>query len=486
MAVGARSHSARDLVQSRLDGGGRYQRWVLLTALAGMFATTFPVTLLAVSLSTIAQDFGTTETLIAWVISAPLLASAVALPILGKLGDLYGHRRVFLTGFVVSTIVTATTVFAWDPYSLIALRGLAVMIGAATIPSSMALINSVHAPGERAKAMGWWSLVAAGSPAIGLVIGGPLIDAVGWRPMFGIQAVLSIVPVVAAFLVLRETPRRHDVGFDIPGALALAAGTGGLMFALNQVPIRGFDAVIIGALAAGISGLAAFAFVESRVAFPLLPLALFRRRNFTTSMLASLFSGAAYMGGFVLAPLLLQSVFALSVSATSLVMLLRPASFAITSPIGGSIATRRGERPVAMFGSAAIAIALLLLGLAGTWDVLWLIAVGLVLQGIGNGTAQPTITATMSNSVDESDFGIAAAAQRMAFQVGSALGISMLTSVYGGTEQAADFLVAYLVGAAIGAVALVFASMMRSTPRQSVTGAGDDRERVELRAAALD
>jgi MFS family permease len=139
-----------------------------------------------------------------------------------------------------------------------------------------------------------------------------------------------------------------------------------------------------------------------------------------------------------------------------------------------------------MFGSAAIAIALLLLGLAGTWDVLWLIAVGLVLQGIGNGTAQPTITATMSNSVDESDFGIAAAAQRMAFQVGSALGISMLTSVYGGTEQAADFLVAYLVGAAIGAVALVFASMMRSTPRQSVTGAGDDRERVELRAAALD
>ena len=200
------------------------------------------------------------------------------------------------------------------------------------------------------------------------------------------------------------------------------------------------------------------------MAFPLLPLEFFRRRNFTASMLAALFSGAAYMGGFVLAPLMLQSVFALSVSATSLVMLLRPASFAITSPIGGTLATRIGERPVAVFGSFAIAVALVLLGLGGTADLLWIVIVGLVVQGIGNGTAQPTITATMSNSVDEADLGIAAAAQRMAFQVGSALGISTLTSIYGGTEQASDFLTAYLVGAGIGALALVFASMMRSTP----------------------
>ena len=236
------------------------------------------------------------------------------------------------------------------------------------------------------------------------------------------------------------------------------------MFALNQVPSRGLDGVIAGSFAIGIAGLVTFCLVEARVAFPLLPLEFFKRRNFTTSLLAAMFSGAAYMGGFILAPLLLQSVFALSVSTTALVMLLRPASFAATSPIGGSIATRIGERPVAMFGSAAIAVALVLIGLGGTADLLWIVVVGLVLQGIGNGTAQPTITATMSNSVDEADLGIAAAAQRMVFQVGSALGISTLTSIYGGTEQAEDFLTAYLVGAGIGAVALVFAAMMRSTP----------------------
>jgi MFS family permease len=457
--------SRRDQVQARIAGSGRYPRWVLLTCLAGMFATTFPVTLLTVSISTIARDFDAPETLVAWVIAAPLLASAVALPILGKLGDLYGQRRVFLIGFTVSTAVTAATTAAWDPYSLIALRSLAVVIGAATIPSSMALINSVHAPEERAKAMGWWSLVAAGSPAIGLVLGGPLIDAVGWRPMFGIQALLSIIPVVAAALILRETPRRADVGFDVPGALTLAVGAGGIMLALNQLPDRGLDALVGAAVAAGLAGLAAFALVESRVAYPLLPLAFFRRRNFTFSMLGTLFSGAAYMGGFVLAPLLLQSVFAYSVSMTSMIMLLRPASFSITSPVGGTLATRLGERPVAIFGATSIAVAMVAIGLGTDRHLVGVVMAALVVQGIGNGTSQPPLTASLSNAVDEHDLGVAAAAQRMMWQVGSALGITVMTSVYGGTEQAEDFLDGYLVGAGLGVAAIAACWMLRSTPR---------------------
>jgi MFS family permease len=485
----ATPNARRDRVQERLRRSGRYPRWVLLTALTGMFATTFPVTLLAVSLSTIADDFGVGETLVAWVISAPLLGSAVALPILGKLGDLYGHRRVFLTGFMVSTVVTAATTLAWDPYSLIVLRSLAVIIGAATIPSSMALINSVHPPKARAKAMGWWSLVAAGSPAIGLVIGGPLIDAVGWRPMFGIQAMLSVVPVVAAFLVLRETPRRHDVGFDVPGAITLALGAGGLMFAVDQFADRGVDGVVVAATALGVAGLASFVWVESRVAFPLLPLGFFRRRNFTASLLSALFSGAAYMGGFILAPLLLQSVFAYSVSATSLIMLVRPLSFSVTSPVGGAVATRIGERPVALFGTVAISLALVGLGFGTETGLVALVVAALILQGIGNGTAQPTITATLSNSVDEPDLGVAAAAQRMTFQVGAAFGITTMTAVYGGTEQASDFLTAYVVGAGLGVTAIVFASFLRSTPQDDAVAAADeadDAREEQVAATAVD
>ncbi len=466
----------RERVQTRLTDSGRYPRWVLLTALAGMFATTFPVTLLAVSIPTIAADFDAPETLLAWVISGPLLASAVALPILGKLGDLYGQRRVFLIGFCVSTVVTALTTLAWDPYSLIVLRGLAVVIGAATIPSSMALINSVHARHERAKAMGWWSLVAAGSPAIGLVVGGPLIDAIGWRPVFGVQAVLSVVPVLVAFLVLRETAPRTDVGFDVPGAVALATGAAGIMLGFNQLPERGADALVGTAFGVGVLGLVAFVAIERRVAFPLLPLELFRRRNFTASMLGSLFSGAAYMGGFVLSPLLLQSVFGYSVAATSLVMLARTASFSASSPAGGALATRFGERPVSVIGAATIAVALLVLGV-GARDQLVIVVVGaLMLQGIGNGATQPTLTATLANSVDEHDLGVAAAAQRMMFQVGSALGITVMISVYGGTGEAADFFAGCVVGAGLGIAAIVAAWFVRSTPKAQRSAAPTDEE----------
>jgi len=479
--VPSTADARRELVQRRLDESGRYPRWVLLTALAGMFATTFPVTLLAVSIPTIADDLDAAQTLVAWVIAAPLLASAVALPILGKLGDLYGQRRVFLIGFAVSTVVTALTTLAWDPWSLIVLRSLAVVVGAATIPSSMALINSVHTPQERAKAMGWWSLVAAGSPATGLVVGGPLIDAVGWRPMFGIQALLSVVPVVAATLVLRETPRRPDVGFDVPGAAALAVGAAGTMIALNQVPERGLDPVVLVAAAVGAAGIATFVAVERRVAFPLLPLDLFRRRSFSASMVASLLSGGAYMGGFVLAPLLLQSVFAYSVSATSLIMLLRTALFSAASPVGGALAARLGERPVAVAGATSIGVALVGLGLGADQRAIALVMVALALQGVGNGATQPPLNAALANAVDEHDLGVAAAAQRMMFQVGSALGITTMTSVYGGTERPSDFLAAYLVGAALGGAAALAAALIRSTPRHDP----DEAEVAERTAAAV-
>lgn len=450
-----------------MEIGDRYKRWALLTALCGMFAATFPVTILAVSLSTIAEDFGSSETLIAWVISGPMLGSALALPILGKLGDLYGHRRVFLIGFATSTVVTALTMLAWDPYSLIVLRTLAVMIGAATMPSSMALINSVRTPSERAQAMGWWSLVVAGAPAIGLVIGGPLIDTFGWRPVFGIQAGLSVIPVVVSFLVLRETERRTTVGFDLPGALSLAFGIGGLMLAVNQFPEVGASSLVVTSVGVGVVGLVAFGFIESRVRYPLLPLTFFRNRNFAFALVASLFTGAAYMGGFILAPLLLQSIFALSVSATSLLMLVRPVAFAVSSPFGGSMASRRGERPVAIFGGASMALALVMVGLGAEISSLALVLVALGIQGIANGTSEPPLNAIVANSVDEADLGVAAASQRMAWSVGSALGVTALTSIYGGTEKPGDFLFAFCIGALLAVAALVFSAFLRSTPRYS-------------------
>lgn len=463
----------RRRVVDRLEERGRYPRWVLVTTLTGMFATTFPVTILAVSLGDIAEDLGSTETVLAWVISGPLLVSAVALPVLGKMGDLYGHRRVFLTGFGLATVAAALTATAWDAGSLIGFRTLTQVIGAATQPTSMALIMGVFAREERVKAMGWWSLVAAGAPAVGLVVGGPLVEAVGWRLLFLIQAVLALGALAVAAVVLQETTRQARVRFDVTGAATLAVGTGALMLALNQGPDRGWvTPLVLAGLVLAPVGLAGFVVAERSAVSPLLPLHYLRRRNFTAPIVSSLFSGAAYMGGFILAPLLMRFVFDYSLSATAFVMLLRPLSYSLSSPVGGHIATRVGERTMAVAGTGILAVALSLFAFAAHVESVTLVVVALVVQGVGNGTARPSLTASMANSVDEADLGIAAAAQRMVFQVGAAFGIALLTGLYAG--DTGRFVAAYVAGAGLGVAALAAATFVRSAPRGPA-----DEERVD-------
>lgn len=456
----------RERTIERLEARGTYQRWVLFTALAGMFATSFPVTLLTVSLGEIAADFDTSETTIAWVVSLPLLISALSLPVLGKLGDLRGHRKVFLIGFALATVAAVLTATSRNAPQLIGWRTVAQTIGAATQPTSMALVLAVFAPAERVKAMGWWAMVAAGAPAVGLAVGGPLVEALGWQVLFLMQAALSTVALAIALVVLRETPTKAKVPFDVAGSVCLALGTGALMLALTLGDSEGLSSpVVLVPLAMAPIGFALFVRAERRAVAPLLPLEFLRRRNFTAPIVASAFTGAAYMGGFVLAPLTLRSVFGYSLSATALVLIIRPVVYSASSPIGGRIAVRVGERATAVAGSASLAASLGLFAVSVLARSMPLLIVGSVMQGLGHGLNRPSISASLANSVPQEDLGIAAASERMLFQVGASFGITVLTVIYGGTGQAGDFATAYLVGAALATACALACWCMRSAPR---------------------
>ena len=447
----------------RLEARGSYPTWVLLAALSGMFASTFPITILTVSLASIAREFGTRETTMAWVIAAPMLISAVALPLLGKLGDLRGHRRVFLLGTAAATATAVATSFAWSPVALIALRTLAATLGGATQPTAMALIFSVTPREQRVRAMGWWSMTAAGAPALGLAVGGPLVDWFGWRIVFAMQAGFSFLAFALAFAVLRETPPRR-VRFDVAGALALALGVAGFMFALGQVRERGFASPwVLGSCAVGALGLAAFAPIERRVAAPLLPLALFRTRAFAAPIVANALTSASYMGAFVVAPFMLQHTFSLTIAATSGVLLLRTASYAFGSPFGGALGERLGERSAARIGCLVMAASMAVLSLAALASSFWGVGVGLLLQGLGYGLGQPSISSAASNAADEADIGVASAVSRLMGSVGSSFGVTLLTLIYGGVNAPRAFALAFGAGAvlAIGAIAASAAMQRR-------------------------
>jgi len=460
-----RPNALRDRVVARLEARGSYSKWVLFAALSGTFATSFPITILTISLGGIATEFNVRETTIAWVLSAPLLLSAVALPLLGKLGDLYGHRRVFLIGSALATLTAVATAWAWDAPSLIVLRTIAAVVGGATQPTSIALIMGAYPPRDRVHAMGWWSMTGALAPAFGLVAGGPLVDLFGWRVVFLMQAGVALLALILATLVLRET-RPQRVRREIAGVVTLGVGVGGLMLALGRVREVGIGAASIWiAIAVGMLGLLAFVRVERRATAPLLPLEFFRLRNFTAAIASNAFNGGAYMGAFAIAPLLFLNVFEYSVTTTAAVMLIRTLTLTLASPLGGRLGARIGEREASAFGAAVIAVSLVIIAFGSLWVSVATMACGLVLQGLGHGLSIPSLTSASTGAVPEEHLGIAAATNRLAAQIGVAFGITALMMVYGGHNEPRAFFHAFLVGAAMAALATVLAAGMQRRER---------------------
>jgi MFS family permease len=433
---------------------------VLAVVMAGGFATGFSVTILTVSLPDVASSLDAAPSELVFVVTGPFLAYALAMPVLGKIGDVHGHRRVYLLGLAGFAVATGASAFAWDAPSLIVLRTVAALAGAATGPASMAMIMHAFVPAERAKAIGWWSLVAGAAPVLGLVAGGPLVDAVGWRAIFAVQAPLAAVAVVIAAWVLPETARRARAFIDWWGAALLALATVGGLGALQLVGTVGADPVLLVLLA--LAAVAGFAFVriERRVEVPLIPPGLLRTRNFGASVAAQWLFSFAYMGGYIVTPVLVQEVFGLSVAQASLAMVIRPLVFAVAAPVVGYVAVNVGERRCAVVGSVLLVAAMGAFLAGAAWGVLGLVLAGLALGGLANGAASPSLVTVAANAIPHEDLGVGNAAQQMIAQIGAVAGMQAmsLTAVGLGGN---GFSAAFVVGGIAAAGAVVAAAGLR-------------------------
>jgi MFS transporter, DHA2 family, multidrug resistance protein len=179
------------------------------------------------------------------------------------------------------------------------------------------------------------------------------------------------------------------------------------------------------------------------------------------------------MGGFVLSPLIASHLLGYSTKIVSWLMLLRPLTFSLSSPIGARLAMRIGERTNAVAGTLMMTVAMVSFAIGALQASLLLMIVGLVLQGVGNGVCRPSLTTVLTHAVDEKDMGIASASNRMLHQIGASFGIAVLTAVYGGSRLGTSFARAHLVGAVFGALSVVFAAMVVSERRRA-DGAGDE------------
>jgi MFS family permease len=460
------------LASRRLARRERYQedprfRWyVLVVLMVGVFSSSFPSTLLSASLPDIAADLDTSTSVITWVQTAPAIVFAVGMPFFGKLGDLHGHRRSFVLGFAGVAASALLTAVAWNAASLIAFRCVGQLAGAATSTAAFGLIATVFDRDDRVKAIGAYTSVLAISPVIAVVAGGPLIDAVGWRLLFLMQFVPAAIAVLAALPVLPDTPRHPASRFDIAGAVTMGVGITAVLFSVNRGQPWGWtDPVVVAGFVLGPLMFVAFVLVERSRDDPLLPLAFFADRNFTAALLTNAVVQVSYLGGFAIAPFMVNRLLGYGTKETSLVIAVRPVMFSVGAWLVGRSGERVDNRMAQLVGSTLLTIGSLVTAWGAAEVSLALIVVGLGVVGLGVGYGRPSNVASVTNAVDQSDVGIATGVLNMTGQIGTAIGITVLLAMVGDSTAPSTFADASVVAAVIAAVSIGTAMLLRPDAR---------------------
>ena len=409
-------------------------RWLALLVLClGDLMIVLDTTIVNVALPSIREDLGFSQTSLAWVVNAYLLTFGGFLLLGGRLGDLFGHRRLFLAGVLLFTLASVACGLSTTQGLLVTARAVQGVGGAVVSAVALSLImNLFTEPAERAKAMGVFGFVMAGGGSIGVLLGGVLTDALNWHWIF-----LVNVPIGAAvyFFTLKLLPGSRGTGegkLDVAGAVTVTAA---LMIAVYAI-VNGNDvgwttARTLGLLAASVVLIVVFLVIEGRVPSPLVPLRLFRLRNLVTSNVVGILWAAAMFAWFFLSAQYLQLVLGYSPLEVGLAFL--PANI-----IMGVFSVGLSARLVMRFGIRAPLATGLLLASAGLLlftqapvdgnfvaDVL----PSMILLGCGAGMAfNPVLLAAMSD-VGPEESGLASGVVNTAFMMGGAVGLAVLVSV---------------------------------------------------------
>ncbi len=439
-----------------------YARRLLPSVLLAVVGFSMSMTIVSAALPTIAEDLHSSTQTLSWAVTGLFLAMAIGTPIMGRIGDIHGHRKVLLVGAAVLTIGTFLCAFAWSAATFIGARMIVGLGISATMPTSNALIMHAFPVSRRASAMGWYQMAMTGAPVIGLIVGGPVIEAWGWRPVFLAITPLALAGFILSAIVIRPSTPGPRVPIDWAGAATLGLATLGFLLGLERVRSEGPTSVsAVGLLVMGAVALVAFVAVEKRSPQPLLRLDYLRRRNFTGALVASALSQFAYMGGFLMSPLLLEEQFGLGVATTSLFLLFRPGVFSLSSPLGGRWASRLGERRLIMAGSGFLAISMVAFAGAAVAESLALVVAGLALSGLGMGLAAPAFPTAVAAAVDPADMGIATGMSSTMMNIGTLTGIQVMFVVLGDEHTRGAFATTYLFGAVAAVIGLLGAKVMR-------------------------
>jgi EmrB/QacA subfamily drug resistance transporter len=451
-------------------------RWLALYVLcAGVLMIVIDATIVNVALPSIQEDLGFSQSNLAWVVNAYLIAFGGLLLLAGRLGDLIGQRRIFLIGLTIFTAASLLCAVSQTQGMLIGARFVQGVGGALASAVILGMIVTMFPePREQAKAIGVYGFVASAGGSIGLLAGGALTEAITWHWIFFINIPIGIA---TALLALRLVEARAGIGLkagaDVPGAVLL---TGGLMlgvYTILEVNEQGWgSAQTLGLGAVAIALIAAFVARQARIPNPLMPLRLFRSRAVTGANLIQALLVMGMFGMFFLGALYMQKILGYDPLQVGLAFL--PATIvmgAMSLRASAPLIMRFGPRTTLIASLAAIGAGLLLFARTPV-DGSFVVDIGpaMILFGLGAGLGFPSLMGLAMSGATASDSGLASGLVNTSVQVGGAIGLAVLATL--ATERTdglladgenaasalnAGFHLAYLIGAGLAGVAILLA-----------------------------
>jgi EmrB/QacA subfamily drug resistance transporter len=456
------------------------RKWWTLAAVAfGLFMIMLDNTVVNVALPSIQRDLHVKLSELEWIVTGYALTFAALLITGGKLGDLYGRRRIFVIGIAIFTLSSLACGLAPTAGFLIGAR-IVQGVGAALMnPASLSIITATFPPRERGQAIGIWAGVSAMALAIGPLVGGLIVDNINWNWIFFINVPVGVVGIIVSRLVIRESrDTSHEQSVDLPGLVTSSAGLFALTYALIEGNRHGWtSAEIVGLFAAAAVLLVAFVVLERYQRLPMLDLSLFRNGSFTGANLVAMLVSLGMFGVFFFVSLYIQNILGWTPTQAGASFLPMTILIILVAPAAGKLSDRVGSRWLMGGGMTLVSISLLLYQRVGLHSTFWTLLPAMLLGGVGMAMTMSPMTAAAMSSVPVDKAGVGSGVLNSFRQLGGSLGIALMGAILASfvsasprSPQAPQQFVnglhaALLVAAAITfAAAIVAVVLVRTTP----------------------
>jgi EmrB/QacA subfamily drug resistance transporter len=416
-------------VTDRLRLTDANRRWWTLAAMCFALAMVMlDNTVTNVALPSIQRSLHASLSGLEWTVNAYTLSFAVLLVTGGRLGDIFGRRRVFLIGVVAFAAASALIALAPTEGWLVAFRALQGVGAALMMPATLSIITNAFPPQERGKAIGTWAGVSAIALALGPLLGGWLTEDVTWRAIFVINIPVAVVAVIVTLFAAHES--RDETAtrqVDVPGIAALTVGLTGLVLALVESNSWGWgSARIVGLLAAAAIGLVSFVAIERRSAAPIVDFAFFRARSFVGANVVAFTISFAMFAVFFFTTLYLQNVLHYSPLQTGVRFLPSTLMVMVAGPLAGRLADRIGPRVPLVIGLLLVATSLAWQSRIQVDTSYGFLAPAFVILGAGMGFSMSPMSTAAMNAVDRTKAGVASGTLSMTRMVGSTFGVAAM------------------------------------------------------------